>query len=834
MLALQLNNLGLYTYANTVGQVPAGAMVAAMNVVIDRPGVVETRRGFTPWGTALTGTLNKMFPYKNRLIVHHGTSLAYDSDGSGTWIDYSGTFAAITGEKMRSVEVNQNLYFTTNNGCYKLDTLAGNPYQAGGLIALDTVAALTGSSGFLADTYQCAYRITWVYIDANNNLIEGNPSPAVVIANAVGGGATRNVNVTFTIPAAATTAYYYRVYRTQQSTVTPGDTMYLAYSAQPTSGEISAKAVTVTDVTPDSLLGTLLYTSPGAQGQFQTNDPPPLAHDICVFQGMTFYGNCSTIQQFFLTLISVGSPNGIQVNDTLSLVGTATNTYTGKASNNFASQQFKVDTSGTVAQNIDATARNIVSAINQDTTNTEFYATYLTGYSQLPGQILVYARNLGHVAFYGKSSRGGAFSPVLPSSGITYASSNNTIVNGIYVSKVNQPEAVPAQNLIFIGTGANSASFTVYRMKALRDAVIVESKGGAFRITGNSPDQLTVQPYDTTVVLNGNETADVLNNSVYSFTTQGIVSVTESGSQIMSRNVEGDVLQLSAPAVYTNFTTLAFGLSYESDRKYVLFLADTTAATVVSNLQYVYNWITQAFTTWTLSATCAVVNPYDNRMYIGGTDTFVWQERKTLTVGDYADKQVSCSISSHTGTTVVVNAIGAAQIGWTLGQGVSGGLGGISSVITGISGTTLTVKDTISWSNSAASMYQPISASVTYAPLTCGYPTYIKRFQPVLQFIFSQANFNTATVSFTSDMYPSSESVSISPKNNGAGWGVLPWGTFNWGTSAAALQPIPTIVPKNTIVAHWLNITVALNQAFQNLALDGVTGFYDLVAERNR
>lgn len=833
MLALQLNNLGLYTYANTVGQVPAGAMVAALNVVIDRPGVVETRRGFTPWGTTLAGTINKLFPYQNRLIAHHGTTLSYDSDGNGTWVDYTGTFAPITGEKIRAVEINQNLYMTTNNGIYKLDSLTGNPYAAGVGPALDTTVALTGSSGFLTDGNQCAYRITWVWTDANGNVIEGNPSPSVTVKNNVGGGATRNVNVTFTVPGFVTTSFYYRVYRTQQGTATPGDTMYLAYTAQPTSGQISALAVTVTDTTPDSLLGTLLYISPGAQGQFQTNDVPPLAKDMCSFQGMTFYANCSTRQQFYLTLIAVGSPSGIQVGDTIALVGTSTHTYTGASSNNFASQQFKVDTSGTVSQNIDNTARNLVSAINQDPSNTEFYCTYLTGYNQLPGQILVYARNLSQSTFYAQSSRGGAFSPTLPTSGTTYASSNNTVLNGIYVSKVGQPEAVPAINLIFIGAGANSASYTVYRLKALRDAVIVETKGGVFRITGTTPSNLTVQPFDTTVVLYGNETADVLNNSVYSFTTQGVVSVTESGSQIMSRNVEGDMLMLSAPSVFTKFSTLAFGLSYESDRKYILFLTDSTTATY-STLQYVYNWITQSWTQWSLAATCAVINPNDNRMYIGGIDNFVWQERKTFTAGDYADKQVNCNITSSSGTTVTVDSVGTAQIGWTLGQGVTNGANGLTSVITGISGNTLTVTDTRAWTNGAAAIYAPITATITYAPLTCGYPTYIKRFQPVMQFVFSQANFNSVSVSFTTDFYTTIEPITLKPKTGGTGWGLLPWGTGPWGVSTNALQTIPTMIPKNDQMGHWLNITVTLNQAFQNLALDGVTGFYDLVAERYR
>lgn len=828
MLTLQLNNLGLYTYANTVGQVPPGAMVAASNVVIDRPGVVETRRGFKSWGTTLTGTIHKLFPYKNRLISHHGTTMSYDSDGAGTWIDYSGTFVPITGDQIRGVEANQNFYFTTNNGIYKLDALTTSPYKAGGLPALDTTAAITAGT-FLANNNQCAYRITWVWIDANNNQIEGNPSPAVIILNSAGGA--RDVNVTFTVPGGVTTAYYYRIYRTQQSTVVPGDTFYLAYEAHPTAGQITALSVTVQDSTPDALLGLLLYTSPGAQGQFQTNDSPPLANDICTFQGMTFYFNCTTIQQFYITLISVGAPNGIQVNDTVALVGTGTRTYTGKAANDFTNQQFKIDTAGTVAQNIDATARNLVSAINQDPGNTEFYAGYLSGYAQLPGQILVYARNLGHAAFSAQSSRGGAFSPTLPSSGLTYISTNNQVVNGFYVSKSGQPEAVPAQNLNFIGTGANSASFTIYRGIALRDAVIVQTKGGVFRITGTSPSSLTVQPFDTTVVQTGIDTAVPLNNSVYTYSTQAVISVTESGSQIISRNVEGDLLQLSA---MSNFAAQAFGVAYESDRKFLLW-TPATAADTYPTIAYVYNWITQSYTTWSINATCAIVNPNDNLLYIGGVSGKVLQERKSFTVADYADDETAVNIVSVAGTAVTLTSAASAVIGYSLGQGITAGVGGISGVITAVNTITnvVTLATSVAFSAGAAFVYQPINASITYAPLTCGYPTYLKRFQPVMQFIFSQANFINATVKFNTDIFPANELVTLTPKS-GNGWGTFPFGSIPWGVTTAQLQSIPTFLTKNTMLCHWLNITVSLNQAFQNLALDGITGFYDLVAQRNR
>lgn len=831
MIALQLNNLGLFTFSNLIGQTPAGAMVVAQNVIIDRPGVVETRHGFQQFGSVFGSSIHKIFAFQNRLIVHNGTTLSYDSTGAGVWIDYAGTFSPPTGDKIRAVEANQNLYFTTDNGIYKIDALANSPYQAGGVAALDVTAAINGTSGFLANTSQCAYRITWVYTDANNNEIEGVPSMAVTLVN--NSGNPTNSTIVFTIPAAITTSYFYRVYRTPQTnslSIPPGDTFQLAYQAQPDNTDISNKFVTVVDITPDILLGQLLYTSPGAEGEFQTNNPPPLAVDLCTFQGMTMYFNCSTIQQFYITLISVGSPNGIQVNDTISLVGTNTNTYTGHGSNVYASQQFKVDTSSTIAQNIDATARNLVGAINQDPTNTEFYAYYISGYSQLPGQILIAARNLSHAIFYAASSRGGAFSPVLPSVGSSYASSNNTVLNGLYVSKLNEPEAVPSVNLFFIG----SADQPGYRIIPLRDAVIAQSKGGVFRITGTSPDTITISPFDNTVIQYGIETGVGLNNSVYSYTTQGIISVTESGSQIMSRNVEGDLLQLSAPAIYTNFPSVAFGISYESDRKYILGLGANPSDSV-STEQYVYNWITQAFTTWNLSVTCGIVNPFDNLLYFGGSDNQVLQERKNYNITDYADRQWAVTVSSSSGTQVVLNSVSNAVIGYSLAQNISGGQVGLSSVITGINSmtNTVTLELSLPWTNGAAIIAQPITATITYAPLTCGYPNYIKKFQPILSFVFSQSGFTQATVGFSTDFYPGIENVILLPKYSG-GWGTFPWGTLPFGESAVFLQGIPTFLTKNTFMAHWLNISVTMGRAFENMALNGIYAFFDLFGERSR
>lgn len=835
MLALQLNNLGLFTYNNTVGQVPPGAMAAALNIVIDKPGVAETRRGFKQFGTAITlpasTYIDKFFSFASRLLIHYSTTLAYDSTGLGSFTAYGGTFSPPTSERMRSFSSNGNLFLTTNNGIYKIDSLTNNPYAAGGVAGLDVTAAVDSSgSGFLANNFSCAYRITFLYTDANGNQIEGTPSESVTVTNASGNA--QNVVLIFTVPTGLTTSYSYRIYRTVQvaSGITPSDTFQLAYQTPLTAPQIVALQVTVTDVTPDNLLGTLLYTSPGAQGQFQTNDPPPLCKDACTFLGMAFYFNCTTPQQFYITVISVGAPNGIQNADTIALVGTSTHTYTGAGSNDFTIGQFQVVSGGTVATNIDTTTRNLVSAINRDPNNSEFYAYYVSGFNQLPGQVLIKARNISHAAFTAISSRSSAFNPTIPTSGITYISSNNSVVGGAYVSKLNQPEAVPATNLIPIGNFTN----TIYRGYALRDAVIVETVGGVFRITGTSPSNLSVTPFDNTVVQYGNETGVTLNNSVYSYTTQGIVSVTESGSQIMSRNIEGDVLTLSTPSLYTNFPTLAFGVSYESDRKYILFLEAETSDTF-STLQYVYNWITQAFTTWDIECSAGIVNPADNLLYLAAPDGQILQERKNYNASDYVDREYAVTITSFSGLNVVLNSVTNAVVGYTLAQNITNGAPEMDSVITAVDTATktVTVTDEIEWSLGTAGLYQPIASSLTYTPLTCGYPNYLKQMQPIMSFVFNNSSFDQATATFTTDLYPSAETVTLYPKITG-GWGTFPWGTLPWGVGNALLQAIPCFLTKNTLYAHWWNVSVEVDQAFQNMALGGIFGFFEIRGERYR
>ena len=827
-----LDAKGLYTFTNILSQVPPGAMTIANNTVIDRPGIIETRRGFNFYGTALPSPGIKGFVYMSRLLWYcSGGQLVYDSDGAGTWSTYSGSFFPPTANFMQSTQANGNFYFTTNNGIYKIAGLTGTPLQAGGIAALDLLATLGSSgTGTASQTNtQNGYSVVWGYLDANNNLILGAPSEWAYVTN--GSGSPQNVTLVATIPAGVTTSYFIQVYRTPgtaTSSTIPGNNFQLAIVYIPTSTDISNKYVTIIDAIPDSLLGAYLYTADGQPNNY-INSAPPLCQDICTFNGMTFYINWQTIQQLNITLDATGATLGIQNGDTITLTDTNSSTsytYTGAAANNAAARQFKVVTGGTIAANIDATGRNIAAMINQDPNNTLWYAYYQTGTNILPGGMIISARNLQQGTFSIISSRQTCWVPAIPVSGTSYISSNLSGPGHFLVSKVNQPEAVP---LVYDNpVQSGNLSVILYRGIALQDAVYLFSNAGIFRVTGTSPTTLQIVLFDSSSLLVGLNTPQILNNSIFYSSTQGVCNVSSGGNQIVSRNVERDVISLQ---VLSNYASLAFGCAYESDRKYLLYTPQSGSNTIASQ-NYVYNWITQCWTIWTRSVGAAIVNSATNKLYVTDGSSNVFQERKNFQNSDYSDELYTITINSVSSGTLTLASSVNVLIGDTIQQTVSGTQ--YSAQVTGNNSITgvINVSSATGFAAGSAQDYRAIVTQVKYCPITCGFAEYVKRFL-IWQFMFENANFASMTVNFTTDWQISQQSQVITPQGT-AGWGTLPWGTFPWGVSTVPEQVIPCWPPLNTNQGHWVIIQFSLTQAFTSIALNGITGTFDIVSTRGR
>lgn len=338
-----LKAAGLYTYFQTLMEIPPGALLVADNAVINRDGVIEPRRGIAYYGS-LFGTsasrAKQLLEYKGRIFRHYDNLLAYD-DGAGVFTNFSGTYTEpFSGYRIKSTETSSNFYFTTDKGVKKISATSAADFaipnviqDAGGPKAIDGTATINYVTvGFLAANSAVAYRILWGYKDRNGNLILGTPSMRILAENQ-STIANTSVDLKFAIPYNVTnTDFFFRIYRSESTStaLTPSDELNLVFEGNPTTGELTAGFVQYTDFLSDSLRigGTPLYTNKySGEGALAANEPPPLCRDITTFKGHTFYANTRTRHKTIISLLSttsfVSGTSSIVISD-----GTTTNTYT--------------------------------------------------------------------------------------------------------------------------------------------------------------------------------------------------------------------------------------------------------------------------------------------------------------------------------------------------------------------------------------------------------------------------------------------------------------------------------------------------------------------------
>lgn len=309
-----------------------------------------------------------------------------------------------------------------------------------------------------------------------------------------------------------------------------------------------------------------------------------------------------------------------------------------------STQTVGVTVGSTPAQSIDATARSLIRIMNQNSQG-GIQATYLSGPTALPGQILfeVIETSLIPVYFTASSAIGANFSPALPPTGtpitspMAVVSDNSAHPNRIYWSKTQQPDAVPLVNFQNVG----QRDYPIQRILPLRDSLFILKEDGIYRLYGNDPSNFTVYLFDSSTKLIAQETAVVLNNQIYMFTNQGVVTASDTGVSIISRPIENNIVPINT---YSDFASTSFGVSYEADRAYLLWV-QSAATDTQPTICYRYNTLTTTWVDWPITKVCGVVIPDTNVLYLGPGDVnFVEQERKTYTRFDQADRQYTQTI----------------------------------------------------------------------------------------------------------------------------------------------------------------------------------------------
>jgi len=854
---------------NSLSEVPAGSLLTAQNVVVDYDGLCSGRRGIRQFGTALVGANFEVFQeffYAGTKLIWYGNSigtdtdptrfnLAYDSDGLGTWINTTTGFAAPAytfTDTYRFAQSNGNIYFTSTAGILKTDAPANALYPAGGFPGLDGQATLVNSSGFMSDNTEVAYRMTWATTDATNNTYEGTPSTRVVIANATGG--SRNVQLTFTIPNGVTTSDQYRIYRSLQSasnTTDPSDELQLALQGYPTSGDITARVFTATDSTPESLLGAALYTNSGQQGISQANNIPPLANDVCFFEGYLIYGSATTQQKFLLSLLATGGISGLQLGDVLNISGLGY-ACIASVSENIAAHGFQLFTGGDPASDILLTKQSLIRVINRGP-QTAVYAydsTDLNSASSLPGDFYLQEQGISRSPFGVSSSNTTAWFPSLTGSGADNLSRPGGSIGSGYCSKFQQPESVPTSNTISVG----NPSFEWYRCLPLRNSVIVLKADGCFQLTG-STYPFTVTTLDLGTILTAPESATVMSNQVFAFTNQGVVAITETGPGIISRPIENTLQEISS-YLHPQFPRVTFGTAYETDRKFILSTISEADGYILATTNYVYDIITQTWTQYNYPVPIwdILESPTEHRLYVCSANTaypYLFQERKSFTPSDFADIEIPTTITHVSGTTITVTSSAGAQVGWSLAQLTTEGdnepsIVSTISVITAVPDAThVIVTDVLTWALGGSGVFtafeQPIPIELLFCPIigngdmpnTRGNPSTVKFFQEIQAF-FQSINFDSITFRFNSDFIGSVTPVVLMPTRAATGWGEFPWGGPPWGGGEAGAQSIRTYIPLTARRAHWLNIQMDISQAMTQFTFAGLVLTYRPTTTRSK
>lgn len=301
----------------------------------------------------------------------------------------------------------------------------------------------------------------------------------------------------------------------------------------------------------------------------------------------------------------------------------------------------RISSNPSPASRIDDTTRSLVTVINRDEISAVEGYYLSTGSNDLPGAFLLESKEISLTPFKvqaNNQSFGRMFNPEITNE---VTATNSEEGNALYFSKVQQPEAVPIVNKINIGPRDK----VILRIIGLRDSLFILKEEGIYRLSGENPTNFQVALFDNSASLIAADTAAVLNNQIYCLTTQGVSTVSETGVGVISRPIENLINKVTSP-LYPNYSTVSFGVSYEADRSYFLFVGDNPSDSAATSC-FRFNTFTQCWTAWIKDAQCGLVETSKNKLYIGPPDIpAVEVERKTLTSRDYADRQFDRQIST--------------------------------------------------------------------------------------------------------------------------------------------------------------------------------------------
>ena len=714
----------------------------------------------------------------------------------------------------------------------------------------------TGADWFTPNS-QIGYRIVWTRKDASNNLIVGSPSFRETIANpyfavtfqfaggvvnvihtvhgyangdkveinspsdpgfeagqhvitvidtnayfytvastppSTGSGNAGKIfktQIIFTVPSDILVGDSYEIYRTElaaTSSTDPGDEHFLVFTGKVASQDLVVGTISLIDIYGEGFLGERLYTNALREGISAANDRPPWAKFIAEFKGHVFYAH--TFKEHFAKIQILDIAGIVDDTDTITI---GSDVFKFSTVEDLTLKKFQRFTSEpTTAQNIEKTAKSLIRVINRyiGSIGTIRYAFYISGIEDPPGIILIRNRELDGASFQISSTVGSKFTPNL-STALT--SENDEKKNGLYRSKAQIPEAVPAGS----NTPVGSVSKEFLGIHATEDYLLLFKEDGMFVLSGESDGRtgssFIINLIDSTLKVLVQESITDLDNSVLSFTELGIQRSTGQGSFIVSRQIEPDILKATR---LQNFSTISHSISYESDKK-LFFFTKSANTDLPAKIAWVWNYLTSGgvWTRMRKPVAAGIVLSGNDRLYLAhAEDPFILAERKDYAPSDFVDEDIPCTV---TAVSTTVNADGKTvslitvtytyatpiSFGWILQQGnLSGSIAAVENLGSNSFRLTLTKLRT-GYTAAAATVGMAIDMKVEWVPQAAGNAALLKQYSACQ--IYFDGNFvSKASLGFQGDLNAKIENISDVKIADLRSWGASPWGSSSWGDSS--------------------------------------------------
>lgn len=591
--------------------------------------------------------------------------------------------------------------------------------------------------------------------------------------------------------------YYIRVWRTENSAgagIDPGEEYYLLHEDVITAAEAAAGLYSYLNPTgdvfldqiPEAGLSTIPLEINAQTGSGVKASPyePPVAKDIAYWKNRAWFANTTQKHRYSLRMLGVGSPEGVQANDTIT-IGDRTYTATASASSN---SSFKITTIRSAANNVIASTGSLLDrTIAQSYAGNSSYTGYYTGTQEEFGSFIIEANALGDGAFYVSASRPSSWSPQIPttfpiaSGNLSRSASTVTATttgnHGFTTGDVVHLAANTADANFAVGTktitvtGATTFTYTESGSATTSAQDYVVRKTTAVSTNEATPGRLYyshLQRPDAVPLLNyldiGASSKAIqrivpLRDTLFVFKEDGLFAVTgeypyrveaiDSTLRLVAPDTavpvagkvyaltrqgvvavtEGGVGVVSRPiessllsemGTVISIPAFPLGVADETERSYYLW---TSPGASNNEHAWVYNTMNGLWTKRTDDTRCARVSPSDY-LYTGAASANTLTKENSSYYDD--GSAVDITAVNGGGTLITLSSVSGISVGDVLVNDSLESFG----LITAINGSVLTVTPAGSYSAvSNGFIYKQYPVVVVYNPQTLGAPGQSKQFR---------------------------------------------------------------------------------------------------------